>query len=226
MEATARVDRTLAPCRAAAPMTVSAPRPKCASRTARGMVPNQAWSSLRPWPSGAGTSIAAIGPRSRTRSRTACAYSGLAFEKASKPRGRSAVFVHTESEERPCFDRDDTSFVRPLLRELAAAINSSVEKRRRIRAEPREEGLIMRGDKDIDEIELDQPQAADDTPDVAGSDRAFGPWACETLARQGQCGALRPTKAGLDVATRVSTGVGASGCAWSAFRSHRVSSAC
>ena len=56
--------------------TVRAPFAKWYSRTARGMVPNHAWSRRRPWPSGSGTPAADTGPMSRTMSSTARAYSG------------------------------------------------------------------------------------------------------------------------------------------------------
>jgi hypothetical protein len=85
-----------------------------------------------------------------------------------------AVRFHAVPQQRPCGDRHDGRFVGPLLGKLAAGVRDIVEARAGVRAQPREEHQVMGGNEDVDEVELDQTQTADDTRDLACRRRPFG----------------------------------------------------
>ena len=114
----------------------------------------------------------------------------VGIDKVIETARSKAVFVHTETKERPCVDGNDTRFVGPLLCELAATVYNFVEESRRIRTQAREERLVMRRNQYVNKIELDQSEMADNAPKVAGSNGPLGPGRVKSLCRKGDtaCG--------------------------------------
>jgi hypothetical protein len=106
---------------------------------------------------------------------------GIRFEKSIKTTRAQSVLVHPESQDGPGFHRNDTCFMGPLLGELARSIKDVVKKRQLVRAEAREERLVMRRNKHIDKVELNEPEPASYTPEIAGCNRSVRPGGSKAL---------------------------------------------
>ena len=82
---------------------------------------------------------------------------------------------------RPAFDRYDRRLVRPLLGELAPAVDQVVEKRLLVRTEPRKRHLVVGRHQDINVVNLQEPELPDRAPEVPRADLAIGSTAIKAL---------------------------------------------
>ena len=73
----------------------------------------------------------------------------------------------------------------PLLGEVPSPVHGTMESPPIVWPKPCEKDEEMRGNEDIDEIELQQSQLVDGTADMPGIDLCFGPGPIETL--RGKC---------------------------------------
>ena len=71
--------------------------------------------------------------------------------------------------------------MRPLLGEFAAAIDQVVEQPAIVRTQARKQHLVMRGDEDVDTIDLQQTETVDRAPDAADAYAITRPWPIESL---------------------------------------------
>ena len=79
-----------------------------------------------------------------------------------------ATLVRAEmmADERPVLDRQDGRLVRPLLRELAVAVDERVEARAVVRTQPRERHLIVRWKQHVHGVDLQKPDLSDQAPQM------------------------------------------------------------
>jgi len=80
------------------------------------------------------------------------------------------VLLHTMPEEVKELDRDKAGGMAPVLEEVAALVGVVVEELRRVGAEARKEGQIVRSDEHVDRVELQHTDAVEDAAQVGGHD--------------------------------------------------------
>src|SRR5436190_13306090 len=91
------------------------------------------------------------------------------------------VRVHAPPEQRVQRRREQRRLVAEVLEELPALVRERVDRRGRVRAEPRERGEVLRAREDVDGIDLERVHAARDAPHVRESDAARRARRAETL---------------------------------------------
>ena len=167
-------------------------------------------------------------PRFNLRENT-CHVMRIFVQEAIESMGSNAVCLAAVTQQRPEVHWDDGRFVCPLLRELPIPVHELVEKRPVVGAESREKDLVVRRDEYVDVVELNKTEPADSPADVGGRDAAIRVLGGRVPERQG---AMRRASAEGDAGMLpaacgrielINSGEDATGCAWSAFRSHPVS---
>src|SRR5262252_506309 len=93
-----------------------------------------------------------------------------------------AVGLHPVAEQRPALHRQDGPLVRPLLGEFAPPVDQIIEERFFVRAEPREENLIVGRREDVDVIDLHEAEPPYRAANLASVHFSVRPRAPKALA--------------------------------------------
>ena len=106
-----------------------------------------------------------------------------------------AVALPAVLQQRPAVHGHDGGLARPLLGELAPAVDEVVEQRAAVGPQAREQHQVVRGHHRGDEVELEQPQAVDGGAH-AGRVHARRPRLVEALGRERHAARLRRGEGG------------------------------
>ena len=87
-------------------------------------------------------------------------------------------------EQRPGVDGDNRRLMGPLLGKFTAAVNQTIKAFLLIRTETGKDHEIMRGNQDIDEVELQQTKLAHDPPNVPPINSTPGACTLKSLCGQ------------------------------------------